>query len=205
MIPSMQQVGKQAGINFSYGGKLGNTMKSHMLIEYAKQHGDDMTSPDRKIPLGATVSLIGLSNDKFNGLEGVVKDEDAETGRLQVHLLEGEKRIKVKAAKVRVLSNQKVDDLIEVLFRYYFEEEKDISDIAVLAACAAEAGLCSKEEMTSYLTAKTSFSKVKGEIQRAYTQGVSGVPHFFINNKSAFSGGQDADAWLKVFRQMGVY
>lgn len=41
MIPHMQKVGKENGINFSYGGKTGNTFDSHRLILLAEQQGKD--------------------------------------------------------------------------------------------------------------------------------------------------------------------
>mmetsp|Transcript_45146 Transcript_45146/g.96392 ORF Transcript_45146/g.96392 Transcript_45146/m.96392 type:complete len:189 (+) Transcript_45146:112-678(+) len=35
MIPHMQQVGRDSGINFSYGGKVANTMDSHRVMNWA--------------------------------------------------------------------------------------------------------------------------------------------------------------------------
>ena len=39
MIPHMVKTGQQDGIKFSYGGKVGNTMNSHRLVDWAKQFG----------------------------------------------------------------------------------------------------------------------------------------------------------------------
>ncbi len=39
MIPNMKQVGESVGINFSYGGSIGNTEDSHRLIWKARQVG----------------------------------------------------------------------------------------------------------------------------------------------------------------------
>jgi len=39
MLPHMAEVGRGDGINFSYGGKIGNTMNSHRLIEWSKKKG----------------------------------------------------------------------------------------------------------------------------------------------------------------------
>lgn len=39
MIPYMVEVGRSCGINFSYGGDIGNTLDSHRLIEYAYVKG----------------------------------------------------------------------------------------------------------------------------------------------------------------------
>jgi len=35
----MKTVGKEDGIDFSYGGKVGNTLNSHRAIEWAKKFG----------------------------------------------------------------------------------------------------------------------------------------------------------------------
>lgn len=39
MVPRMQATGKEEGIEFSYGGNVGNTMDSHRLIALAKTQG----------------------------------------------------------------------------------------------------------------------------------------------------------------------
>mmetsp|Transcript_5327 Transcript_5327/g.7835 ORF Transcript_5327/g.7835 Transcript_5327/m.7835 type:complete len:162 (+) Transcript_5327:402-887(+) len=39
MIPYMKQVGNEHGIQFSYGGHIGNTFDSHRLIWYARSVG----------------------------------------------------------------------------------------------------------------------------------------------------------------------
>lgn len=41
MIPYMKQVGDSCGINFSYGGKTGNTMRAHRLVEWAGLQGKE--------------------------------------------------------------------------------------------------------------------------------------------------------------------
>mmetsp|Transcript_20352 Transcript_20352/g.49976 ORF Transcript_20352/g.49976 Transcript_20352/m.49976 type:complete len:223 (-) Transcript_20352:140-808(-) len=39
MIPYMKEQGAKVGIKFSYGGKIGNTLDSHRLVNLAKQKG----------------------------------------------------------------------------------------------------------------------------------------------------------------------
>mmetsp|Transcript_26396 Transcript_26396/g.63672 ORF Transcript_26396/g.63672 Transcript_26396/m.63672 type:complete len:185 (-) Transcript_26396:238-792(-) len=39
MIPYMKEQGEKVGIKFSYGGKVGNTLSSHRLVEFAKSKG----------------------------------------------------------------------------------------------------------------------------------------------------------------------
>lgn len=38
MIENMKSVGQESGITFSYGGKVGNTMDSHRLVEYTQNN-----------------------------------------------------------------------------------------------------------------------------------------------------------------------
>lgn len=39
MVPHMQATGREEGIEFSYGGKVGNTTNSHRLVYYAQRYG----------------------------------------------------------------------------------------------------------------------------------------------------------------------
>jgi predicted DsbA family dithiol-disulfide isomerase len=134
MLPHMVQTGKREGINFNYGGKIGNTLNSHRLIELAKKKG-------------------------------------------------------------------KLDGMIETLFSYYFEQEKDISDDAVLVEAAVKVGM-DKDEVAKFLKS----DEMKDEIEKMTEEsGISGVPHFIVDNKFEFSGAQDPEFILSVFRRLGVY
>lgn len=42
IIQTLQDVGKGVGINFSFGGKTGNTRDSHRMIEMAGRKGEDV-------------------------------------------------------------------------------------------------------------------------------------------------------------------
>jgi predicted DsbA family dithiol-disulfide isomerase len=133
MLPHMKNVGKEEGINFSYGGKIGNTMNSHRLVEFAKKQG-------------------------------------------------------------------KQDAMIEVLFAFYFEQEKDISDDAVLIEAGTKVGL-DKDEVAKFLKG----NEFKDEIEKqTEDSGVSGVPHFIFDNKYEFSGAQDPEFLLSVFKKLGA-
>jgi len=48
---SMIKVGEEEGIAFSYGGRIGNTMKSHRLIEFALQKDSSLQLQDKLIEL----------------------------------------------------------------------------------------------------------------------------------------------------------
>jgi len=49
MIPYMKQVGQQDGINFSYGGNVGPTMRSHRLLELAKEKDPSLKLQDKVV------------------------------------------------------------------------------------------------------------------------------------------------------------
>jgi len=137
MLPHMIGVGKQEGINFSYGGRTGNTRNSHRLITWAAQQG-------------------------------------------------------------------KEDEIVEKLFNYYFEQERDITDLNTLVEAATAVGL-DGTKARAMLESDQLRDVVNQEIQEAYHKGVSGVPSFDINGRYTFSGAQDVDFFLEVFRKLGVH
>mmetsp|Transcript_20818 Transcript_20818/g.51057 ORF Transcript_20818/g.51057 Transcript_20818/m.51057 type:complete len:149 (+) Transcript_20818:279-725(+) len=132
MIPYMKEQGEKVGIKFSYGGKVGNTLASHRLVEFAKTKG-------------------------------------------------------------------KQDEMIEKIMSYYFEQEKDISDIKVLETAANEVGIDSKDTLSS----DTYADKVKEGVHEARRMGVSGVPAFVVNKKYKLSGAQESQTWHDVFKKLG--
>jgi predicted DsbA family dithiol-disulfide isomerase len=140
MLPQMTETGKQEGINFSFGGKIGSTFDSHRLLYYVKQQEN------------------------------------------------GEK---------------KQNDLINILFRNYFEEEKDLSDHKVLINAAEQIGLNS-DEIKRFLQSDKYKKEVEQEIHQSQEDGISGVPHFRINNKIELSGAQDPQQFIQAFKKAGV-
>ena len=140
MLPQMLETGKQEGINFSYGGKIGSTFDSHRLLYYVKQQDD------------------------------------------------GEK---------------KQNDLINVIFRYYFEEEQDLSDHQVLIRAAEQIGL-NENQIKEFLQSNQYVKEVQQEINEGQRERISGVPHFRINDRIELSGAQDPQQFLQAFRKAGV-
>eukprot|EP00746_Dinoflagellata_sp_MGD_P021738 gnl/MRDRNA2_/MRDRNA2_150801_c0_seq1.p1 gnl/MRDRNA2_/MRDRNA2_150801_c0~~gnl/MRDRNA2_/MRDRNA2_150801_c0_seq1.p1 ORF type:complete len:186 (-),score=56.27 gnl/MRDRNA2_/MRDRNA2_150801_c0_seq1:60-617(-) len=133
MLPMMQQVGRQEGINFSYGGNTGNTFDSHRLISLALKQGNQ-------------------------------------------------------------------DAIIEELFKNYFEEEKCLSDRAVLLAAANKVGLHDAEEM---LRSSAEVSEVESDIAKYQKgQSITGVPFFIINGRYRMSGAQDPETFEEIFAKI---
>lgn len=141
MLPQMIETGKQEGIHFSYGGKIGSTFDSHRLVHYVKEERSD-----------------------------------------------GEK---------------KQNELIDVLFRYSFEEEKDLSDHRVLIAAGEQIGL-NGNEVKEFLQSNKYVREIQEELQRNSQEGISGVPHFRFNDRLELSGAQDPQTFLQTFRKLGI-
>jgi predicted DsbA family dithiol-disulfide isomerase len=140
MLPQMIETGKQEGIEFSFGGKVGSTFDSHRLLYYVKQQEN------------------------------------------------GEK---------------KQNDLINILFHYYFEQEQDLSDHQVLIKAAEQIGFNSNE-IKEFLQSDLYKKEVQQEINQTQQEGISGVPHFRINDRIELSGAQDPQQFIQAFRKAGV-
>jgi len=91
----------------------------------------------------------------------------------------------------------KQDEIVEELFRNYFEEEKCISDQAVLVAAADKVGVVGVPEMMS---GKGEVEEVNADL-RKYQGGmrINGVPHFIINDKYHESGALEASSLVQIF------
>ncbi|CAF3603350.1 unnamed protein product [Rotaria socialis] len=139
-LPAMIETGKQEGIHFSFGGKIGSTFDSHRLLYYVKQQEN------------------------------------------------GEK---------------KQNDLINVLFRYYFEQEQDLSDHQVLINAAEQIGLKSNE-IKEFLQSDQYKKEVREEINQNQRDGISGVPNFRINDRIELSGAQEPKEFIQAFRKVGL-
>jgi len=86
--------------------------------------------------------------------------------------------------------------LVETLFRAYFLRGEDIGDRAVLAACAAEAGL-DPLAVERRLASDEGVEVVSAEAEQAHRMGIRGVPLFIVARRFAVSGAQPPE----VFRE----
>lgn len=87
-------------------------------------------------------------------------------------------------------SKKNQNELMELLFRAYFCQNKDIGDFSVLMEIGVEHGF-DHNELESFLSSDQGTNEVKAELNRARELNVTGVPAFVINNKVAFSGAQE--------------
>jgi predicted DsbA family dithiol-disulfide isomerase len=92
------------------------------------------------------------------------------------------------------------DAAMEAVFKAYFIEGRDIGDHSVLADCAAEAGL-PRQAVLAFLGSDVADKEMRAADQAAREAGVSGVPSFFLDGYSLFSGAMPADSIANALRR----
>jgi predicted DsbA family dithiol-disulfide isomerase len=92
-------------------------------------------------------------------------------------------------------------DVVEALFRAYFEEAQDIGDPRVLADLAEACGL-DRAEAAAALESEDVGRFVLDAERRAADLGINGVPFFIVDGTWAVSGAQPTAAWVQALRQI---
>ncbi|MDF1608964.1 DsbA family oxidoreductase [Hoeflea sp. YIM 152468] len=93
------------------------------------------------------------------------------------------------------------DEVVERLFKAYFEDGKNIGDDAVLIEAAEQAGL-ERPVVERLLAGDADRAAVSAEIDQARQMGVTGVPCFIIDTKYAVVGAQPAAALADAMRKV---
>jgi predicted DsbA family dithiol-disulfide isomerase len=90
------------------------------------------------------------------------------------------------------------NDMVEVLFRRYFEHGENIGALDVLVDSAIEAGL-EGQAVRTFLESEAARDDIaRGDIA-ARRLGIGGVPCFIINARYAISGAQAPEVFQRVF------
>ncbi|MDF2723645.1 MAG: oxidoreductase [Paenibacillus sp.] len=92
-------------------------------------------------------------------------------------------------------------ELVDAIFRAYFEQGRNIGDQSELMRIAAEAGLPAKE-LGARLDQGEGEKEVINDFAAARKIGISGVPFFIVDGKFALSGAQPPESFLKVFQRL---
>jgi predicted DsbA family dithiol-disulfide isomerase len=87
--------------------------------------------------------------------------------------------------------------LVERLFRAYFIEGRWIGEHDQLAALAADCGLPG-DEARAMLASDAYRAEVQAEYREAQEAGITGVPFFIFNGRTAISGAHDPDVLLEA-------
>jgi predicted DsbA family dithiol-disulfide isomerase len=95
----------------------------------------------------------------------------------------------------------KQDAVVEGLFAGYFQEGRNIGDMAVLIEVAQAAGL-DAGKVTKLMASGTGAAEVREELARAHDIGIDSVPTITIGGEPLISGATPADqlaeAWLRA-------
>lgn len=102
---------------------------------------------------------------------------------------------------VALAPEQKKEAVVDAVYKAYFQDGRDIGDLEVLVAIAAEVGL-DAEAIRQQLAGEAGLDEVLADVQWARQAGISGVPFFVINDRYAFSGAQPPAAILRVLQQV---
>jgi len=87
--------------------------------------------------------------------------------------------------------------LVEALFRAYFLDGRYIGDADILARIAADAGY-DPDDARAFVRSDALRDDVRGADARAREMGVSGVPFFIFDGKTALSGAHEPAALLEA-------
>ena len=96
--------------------------------------------------------------------------------------------------------NNVQDATMEAVFEAYFTQGRDIGDPTVLADCAAQARL-DRDEVAAFLAGDVAAQEMRAADQSAREAGVNGVPSFFLDGYSLFSGAMPADTIADALRK----
>lgn len=133
---------------------------------------------------------------KFGGNTGSTRDSH----RLLWYAGEEETKSADTAKTTGVIGGMQTR-VVEQLFRAYFEEEKNITDPAVLLDAAVGAGL-DQGEVQKVLDSDLGGPEVDEEAQTASRRLVTGVPFFSIQGKYSVEGADEPEAFLEIFERI---
>jgi predicted DsbA family dithiol-disulfide isomerase len=92
------------------------------------------------------------------------------------------------------------DSLVKGLFSAYFTEGRLLSDPEVLLDVAATAGI-DPERAGAVIAGDDFATEVRADERVAQELGITGVPHFVINDKWAVPGAQDVETMVLALRR----
>ena len=96
--------------------------------------------------------------------------------------------------------NGRQDEVSEELFRAYFIEGANLTDIDTLADVSARVGL-DRDAVAAYLASDTDRDQIAAADVDARNAGIGGVPFFIFNRKIGVSGAQDPEVLLDAMEQ----
>lgn len=94
-----------------------------------------------------------------------------------------------------------MQEMTEALFKAYFTDSKNISDIDALGDIAESIGI-NKKEVINFLKSDKYKSEVREDEALARNYGINSVPTFIFNNKFKVTGAQSEDVFLLALNKV---
>ncbi|MBW4560933.1 MAG: DsbA family oxidoreductase [Mojavia pulchra JT2-VF2] len=95
------------------------------------------------------------------------------------------------------------NDVVEAIYKAYFEEGKNIGDIEVLVAIGI-AHQMDATELRQQLNDNVALNAVVTESKFARTDGITSVPFFIINNKVKIDGSHSVEVFLQALNRAAL-
>ncbi len=92
------------------------------------------------------------------------------------------------------------DAVMEAVFAAYFTQGRDIGDREVLADCAALGGM-DRAAVADFLAGEVAAQEMLAADRAAREAGVNGVPSFFLDGYSLYSGAMPAETMAEALRK----
>lgn len=92
--------------------------------------------------------------------------------------------------------------LILHVFKANFQQDRDISDVHVLADIAEQVGMMNRDEAIRFLESDELKQQVEELCEQARSRGIRGVPVTIINGKWTVQGGTSADVFIQIFKKL---
>ncbi|GGK02791.1 DSBA oxidoreductase [Streptomyces camponoticapitis] len=93
------------------------------------------------------------------------------------------------------------DELLSVLYRANFAEERSVYDLETLVDLAVEAGLDEAETRVLLADEDAFADEVRADEREAAELGATGVPFFVLDRRYGVSGGQPAEVFTQALEQ----
>jgi len=98
-----------------------------------------------------------------------------------------------KLAKTMELDHK----LIDILYKAYFENGKNLADLEILNELGKLSGIESND-LEEMLNSNLYELEVKRDIEEANRKNIHGVPYFLFDGKRSIKGAQSLDAFIQV-------
>lgn len=102
---------------------------------------------------------------------------------------------------VQATPTDRQEEMLEAVYKAYFEEGRDIGQVDVLLDVASALGYEPEATRQAMDSAEVQ-GRVEADFAFARDAGISGVPFFVFNHRYALSGAQPVEAFLEVLDQV---